>query len=163
MTPRSFSALLLLPLFLELGACKREPIGRTRPPLPPVAPSTEVKPVAPNVQNCGRERNVHGKGYDAAARQCFWQAYERGSAAHLSITVHTIEGDPIRYELETVPPSSVDVEIDSRDRFGAQGKSMRRCRGLSKQEAGESRFGFRLDECQPRGHSDAAAEQIAIP
>lgn len=107
--------------------------------------------------SCGREVNVHGKGYDAAARDCLWTAYTKGTPAGLAITVHTIEGDPITYTIQVRGASALDVAIDNQDRFGARGKRRTTCTKLTKREAPEGRYGFTLSSCA-EGPSD-----ITIP
>ena len=100
--------------------------------------------------SCGRETNVHGSGYDSAARGCLWDAWQNRSAAGLVITVHTVEGDPIAYTLRVRPGPVVDVTVDSRDRFGSPGVTRTTCKTLEKRAATEDRFGFVLRECEGR-------------
>ncbi|MDI1450318.1 hypothetical protein [Polyangium sp. 6x1] len=106
---------------------------------------------------CGRETNVHGSGYDAAARSCLWDAWRNGSAAGLVITMHTVEGDPITYTLRVRPGPVVDVTVDSRDRFGSPGVTRATCRTLEKSAGTGDRFGFALRGCEGR------ASEIVIP
>ncbi|HVK63473.1 MAG TPA: hypothetical protein VM694_03305 [Polyangium sp.] len=100
--------------------------------------------------SCGRETNVHGTGYDAAARACLWDAWLNGGAAGLMITMHTVEGDPISYMLRVRPGRVVDVTEDSRDRFGSPGVTRTTCRTLEKRAGSGDRFGFVLRGCEGR-------------
>ncbi|MRG97760.1 hypothetical protein GF068_38440 [Polyangium spumosum] len=105
---------------------------------------------------CGRETNVHGAGYDAAARACLWDAWRNGSPAGLVITMHTVEGDPITYTLRVRPSRVIEVVEDNRDRFGARGVHRSTCKDLERRASGD-RFGFVLRGCE--GH----AAEIVIP
>ncbi|MDC3955961.1 DUF4362 domain-containing protein [Polyangium jinanense] len=107
--------------------------------------------------SCGRETNVHGSGYDAAARSCLWDAWRNGSTAGLVITMHTVEGDPITYTLRVRPGPVVDVTEDSRDRFGSPGVTRTSCKSLEKRSGTGDRFGFVLRGCEGR------ASEIVIP
>ena len=106
---------------------------------------------------CGRETNVHGEGYDAAARACLWDAWTNRSAAGLVIKMHTVEGDPITYSIRVRPGPIVDVTEDNRDRFGSPGVHRSTCKTLEKRAGTGERFGFVLRGCE--GH----ASEIMIP
>jgi hypothetical protein len=108
--------------------------------------------------SCGHETLTHGRGYDAAARSCLWDAWIGRSPAQLVITSHTIEGDPIVYTLRTRAEPGVEVTVDSSaDRFGSRGVLRSTCETLEKRAGTGDRFGFVL-----RGCSDGVPE-IVIP
>jgi hypothetical protein len=125
-----------------LAACsRREPVARTQPPKARPAPSAPA-PVAAGIHDCGSERSAHGQGVNVPARECFWQAFREGRPARLSITIHTIEGDPLRYDLTSKGKTSIDVVHESHDRFGARGTTRFVCRSLERR-AGEVSFTLR--------------------
>jgi hypothetical protein len=107
--------------------------------------------------SCGTEINVHGKGYDAAARDCFLEAHEKGREAGLVITVHTIEGDPITFTLRALANKQIEVTEDNRDRFGARGVRRATCTSIGKSSRESGRYAVVL-----RGCGDARPE-ITIP
>lgn len=139
-----------------LGACscRSEPIARTQPPSAP-APRAAAPP-ASGVKDCGTERSAHGEGVNAEGRACLLEAYGEGRPARLSITVHTIEGDPLRYDLTVKSKTAVDVVYESHDRFGAPGSARFTCRSLvgAKNDAHHT---LTLRGC------DGASAELAIP
>ena len=139
---------------LAACSCRSEPIARTQPPSAPPAPSTTAA-VATGVRDCGSERSAHGQGVNVAARECFWEAYRDGRPAHVSITVHTIEGDPLRYDLTVKSKTAIDVVYESHDRFGAQGTTRFVCRSVER-VASEGRVSFTLRGC------DGGSEELSI-
>jgi hypothetical protein len=143
-----------LALAFALGSCQKEPIARTRPPAK--ARVLDARPAldAGSVEDCGSEENEHGNGYDEARRQCLWRAYETGRPARLTITVHTIEGDPIRYDIVVRSRSNVAVTIDNHDSFGASGKRSRTCTALTKEPLSKDRFTFLLRKCDDQGEPE---------
>jgi hypothetical protein len=110
-----------------------------------------------HASSCGREENVHGRGYDGAARDCLWKAYVGGTPAELVITMRTVEGDPITFTLRVRAAKVVDVIEDNRDRFGTPGVRRSTCATLEKRERADGRYGFALRDC-----GDARPE-ITIP
>lgn len=141
---------------LALCGCRRsEPVARTQPPSARPASSAPA-PVASGVRDCGSEKSAHGQGVNLPARECFWEAYREGRPAQLSITVHTIEGDPLRYDLTVRSKTAIDVRHESHDRFGAQGKSRFVCREMRADKSG-GRVTLTLRDC------DGASIEIAIP
>lgn len=97
--------------------------------------------------SCGREVQVHGRGYDASARKCLWDAYLAGKPAALSLTRHTIEGDPITFTLRVLSGSSIEVIEDNRDRFGARGVRSSTCRTLEQRPSADGRVAFVVGGC----------------
>ncbi len=139
---------------LAACSCRSEPVARTQPPSARAASSAPA-PVAAGVHDCGSERSAHGQGVNVPARECFWRAYREGRPARLSITVHTIEGDPLRYDLTLKTKTAIDVVYESHDRFGTQGTTRFVCRSIDRQ-ASEWRVSFTLRGC------DGASETLAI-
>lgn len=129
------------------AACSSPPPDLRRTP-----PKVTLKP-------CGTETIVHGSGYDAAARECIWQAYVAREPAEFTTTHTTIEGDPIVYKVQITPKGFV-VTVDSKDRYGAQGVSTHTCEAFERirQEANPDRFGFALSRCTGGGK-----DRIAVP
>jgi hypothetical protein len=141
---------------LALCGCRRsEPVARTQPASARPAPSAPA-PVASGVRYCGSEKSAHGQGVNLPARECFWEAYREGRPAQLSITVHTIEGDPLRYDLIVKSKTAIDVRHESHDRFGTPGKTRFACRELRADKI-EGRVTLTLRQC------DGASIEIAIP
>jgi len=93
---------------------------------------------------------VHGRGYDAAARTCLWEAWKKGTPADLVITLHTVEGDPITYALHVRDASTIEVKEDSRDRFGEPGVREATCTSMEKRTGNGDHFGFTLGGCTGR-------------
>jgi len=136
-------ALAIASLSLLTLACTPSP--------PPPANAGEALP------SCGRERNVHGEGYDAAARDCLWKAYQTTSPAELVITHYTVEGDPITFTIRMRAPSNIEVTEDSKDNWGWKGIRTTTCTSLEKIEHDPGRYKFKLGGCQdPR-------KEITIP
>ena len=151
---------------LALAACRREPVATTQRPDPGALPKAPAKPLAANVKDCGTELNSQGQGYRADARECFWKAYVAGTPAHLTVTVHTVEGDPMRYDMDVLSKHAIDVVLDSRDRFGAQGMQRWRCAMLEKEPTGQadsSRFSLRLQQCQSASRPDQEQDKPGAP
>ncbi|EYF02355.1 Hypothetical protein CAP_7284 [Chondromyces apiculatus DSM 436] len=115
------------------------------------APKLELKP-------CGKEKVVHGEGYDAAARECIWKAYLARDAAEFTTTHVTIEGDPIAYTIQIKP--DVVVTVDNQDRYGQKGVSTHTCQAMERirQEKQPERFGFALTGCVGGGMT-----RLAVP
>lgn len=107
--------------------------------------------------SCGREVQLHGQGYDAAARKCLWDAYQAKKPAGLSLTRHTIEGDPITFTLRVLEDSSIEVVEDNQDRFGARGVRRSTCKTLEQRPSADGRSGFVLSGCV------GGAEKIEVP
>lgn len=129
-----------------------ESVSSTSSNLPrPSAATTDTKP-----PSCGREKQVHGEGYDEAARACLWDAYRAGKTAELELTRVTIEGDPITYTLH-VRSGSIDVVEDNRDRFGAHGMRSASCKVLERSPSTNGRSGFIVRGCR------GGAETIEVP
>jgi hypothetical protein len=113
--------------------------GRTTP--------EATSPEIPANPSCGKEVDVHGQGYDAAARECLWKAYQSSQPAELVITVHTIEGDPITTALRVRSPSAIDVVRDSKDRFGSPGVTRSTCTSMQRKQDDRGRTIFSLAGC----------------
>lgn len=116
-------------------------------------------PETPLLKPCGVEVNQRNTGYDAAARECIWQAYMGRERAEFTTTRYTIEGDPITYRIE-ITPTGVVVVVDSKDRYGQKGVFRHTCRNFERimQEGRKDRFGFALSSCAGSG-----AERLAVP
>lgn len=121
-------------------------IGSTAPPAgsPTSAAGSSEIPANPS---CGKEVNVHGQGYDAAARECLWNAYQANKPAELVLTVHTIEGDPITFALSVRSSSVIDVVRDSKDRFGSPGVTRFTCTSMQRKQTDQGRTFFVLAGC----------------
>ncbi|HMJ13008.1 MAG TPA: hypothetical protein VK524_16415 [Polyangiaceae bacterium] len=152
---RSRLALLVVSWMSSFG-CRSEPIARTHPPSAAPAPSP-ASALPPEIRDCGSEKSAHGSGVNSAARECFWHAYEEGRPARLIITLHTIEGDPMRYELHVKSRTAIYVTYESQDRFGTQGTSRFRCSALE-QTTPDGHIRFTLRGCQGGG-----SEELTIP
>jgi hypothetical protein len=137
---------VVIPVLLASGC------SPPRPRLERAAPRLDLKP-------CGAEVQRHGAGYDAAARECIWQAYLAREPAELTTTRHTMEGDPVTSTIQ-ITPKGVVVVIDSKDRYGQQGVFTHTCRALERirQSARADRYGFALSGCEGGG-----AERVAVP
>lgn len=116
-------------------------------------------PGDPQYQQCGKETNRHGEGYDSKARDCLWQAVTDGKPVKFTTTSYTTEGDPITYSIQALAPSHgpghrFTVLVDSRDKFGKQGQFNYACKGIQRVEqkyAAGQRYSFRLSECTGTG------------
>lgn len=115
---------------------------------PTSAASTTSEADAGPPPSCGREVQTHGKGYDEAARACLWDAYQAGKPGELMLTRHTIEGDPITFTLRVRSASWIDVVIDDRDAFGAQGLRSAKCSVLERGPSANGRSGFIVRGCR---------------
>jgi hypothetical protein len=121
-------------------------IGSTSPSASrttPDAPSPEI----PANPSCGKEVDVHGQGYDAAARECLWKAYQSSQPAELVLTVHTIEGDPITTALLVRSPTAIDVVRESKDRFGSPGVTRFNCTSMQRKQDDRGHTIFSLTRC----------------
>jgi len=96
---------------------------------------------------CGKEIIRHGQGYDQKARDCLWQAYERGDEAQLTTTSYTVEGDPITYALVVLSRDRIQVHRDSADRFGQSGQLDFTCKSLDREPNEDGRHHFVLRGC----------------
>lgn len=80
-------------------------------------------------------------------RTCLWDAYRAGRPAELTLTRHTIEGDPISITLRVRSSTSIDVLEDNRDRFGARGVRSSTCTELERGSNVNGRSGFIVRGC----------------
>jgi hypothetical protein len=120
-------------------------------------PRAGAEPAAgASAPSCGREVQRVGTGYDATARKCLWDAYQAGKPAELSLTHHTIEGDPITFTLRVVSASSIEVIEDNQDRFGPRGVRRSTCTKLEQSASTEGRHGFVVSGCS------GATEKVEI-
>jgi Domain of unknown function (DUF4362) len=110
-----------------------------------------------NASSCGREEQMHGQGYDEAARTCLWDAYRSNRPAELVMIRHTIEGDPISITLRVRSKTSIEVIEDNRDRFGARGLRSSVCKELERSAAVNGRAGFVIRTCE------GSDEKIDVP
>lgn len=141
---RSIAALALLLLACSCGSAPEK---------------VQSAPPAPPLKQCGTEVVKRGEGYNAAARECIWQAYKDREPAEFTTTRYTIEGDPITYHVE-VTLTGVVVVVDSKDRYALRGVFRHACRNFERimQEGTDDRFGFALSGC-----SGGGAERFAVP
>jgi hypothetical protein len=89
--------------------------------------------------------------YEAAGRECVWDAYSRGRTAKWVVTRRTIEGDPIPKTL-FVAAGTIEASQDNReDRFGGQNRGVLtwRCTTFAKHPVSNdgSRYDFYLSGC----------------
>jgi hypothetical protein len=101
-------------------------------------------------QNCGAENYGRGVGYNAAARDCLWAAFERKQPATFVTTVLTVEGDPIVKTVKMHAPDRIDVILDTRkDKFGPQRVTTWTCRTMTRMAIGpnQEQRQFRLTGC----------------
>lgn len=56
--------------------------------------------------DCGSTEDPHTK-YEAAGRECVWDAYSRGRSAKWVVTWRTIEGDPIPRTIRSAARTAV--------------------------------------------------------
>lgn len=121
----------------------------------------------PEYQQCGKETNRHGEGYDSKARDCLWQAVSDGKPVEWTTTSYTVEGDPITHTTEARAPNHgpgprFTVLVDSKDKFGTQGRFEYACKGIQRVEqqyAIGQRYSFRLSDCTGTG----AETEVQIP
>lgn len=114
-------------------------------------------------QQCGKEINRHGEGYDSKARDCLWHAVSDGKPVEFTTTSYTTEGDPITYTVQALvanhgPGPRFTVLVDSKDKFGTQGVFVYTCKGIERvsyQHApsldSPQRYGFKLSDCTGTG------------
>lgn len=96
---------------------------------------------------CGKEIILHGQGYDQKARDCLFQAYERGDEAQLTTTSYTVEGDPITHAIVVLSRDRIQVHRDSADRFGQPGQLDFTCKSLAREPTEDGRDQFVLRGC----------------
>jgi len=71
------------------------------------------------------------------ARECFLSAFREGRESELSITVSSIEGDPITTIFRVLGPDDLELFVDaSADRFSAVKAYHQRCTTLAEEGAG---------------------------
>jgi hypothetical protein len=64
---------------------------------------------------------------------CFYEAFQQGRLTDVRTVRTTVEGDPITYDLKIVlPRKRIEVNIDSRDHFGARGRFQYICEGTER-------------------------------
>ena len=122
----------------------------TSTPIATIPGPADTPPLDPvtGLRQCGVERNVHGQGRDAAARDCLWRSYTAGQTARFTTTATTVEGDPITYEVRVLAPDRIEVTIDSADTFGARGRFRHTCTTMAREQSPSSDIaGFRLGNC----------------
>jgi len=99
------------------------------------------------------------ESFDAGAFECFWSAYTAGRSARLSMTLLTVEGDPIRSWLTYSPAAGLEVVKDiSADKFRGAGQPdlLRwKCTTVAKHPwaTDPSRFAYELSGCTGQGES----------
>jgi hypothetical protein len=134
---KTYATLALLASLATSSACTSAP--------PPAKPDADPNTISPT---CGSEMNVHGKGYNLEARNCLWEAYQNAKTASLAITIHTVEGDPIKYLIDVHNKDDIDVTIDSHDHFGPHGVRHTKCGSITKFLSPQGRFGFTFQGCK---------------
>ena len=95
--------------------------------------------------------------YEAAGRDCVWDAYSQGRSLKWVVTRQTIEGDAIPRTL-TVASGSIQATLDNRpDRYGGQDRGVQtwRCSSIAKHTVSSdgSRYDFYLSGCSGPGAS----------
>lgn len=120
----------------------------------PAAPESvpPMATVAPTGIACGVEDFGFGSGYDAAARECLWQAYQRHGAATFTTTHRTHEGATLVYRA-SVAGSVVEVVFESRTGDANAGMFSYRCSSLARRAVNDvpSRTTFAATGCSGRG------------
>lgn len=105
--------------------------------------------------NCGEEVQMHGTGYDRAARECLWQAYSAGGGAVFTTTLTTIEGDPILRHIDLVGSGQIEVTLDNtQDKFAAADDRVVAtvtCTGMAITDDGQNDYAFELSGCDIEG------------
>jgi hypothetical protein len=81
--------------------------------------------------SCGRVEN-DALFYDGHPTECLWKAYLAGAAAQAIIVQFTAEGDPITYALSISSPTHIEIDIDSKDRYGPRGRFGYSCIDLTR-------------------------------
>jgi hypothetical protein len=125
---------LALLLALALAACD----------LLPTAVDTFPEP-------CPDENFGQGDGYDRAARDCLWNAFEAGKAASFKTTKITPQRDPIVTRVVVRPGGRVEVFYDnSLDTFSNErGKYELTCTRFERSvDPGTERVRFLADNCR---------------
>ncbi|HRI66014.1 MAG TPA: hypothetical protein PK156_17320 [Polyangium sp.] len=112
------------------------------------AQGSAALPAGDAAPSCGHETQIHGPGYDEAARSCLWDAYRAGRPAELVLTRYTVEGDPITVTLRIRSGPAIEVHEDNRDRFGARGVRSSTCTELSRGPIMDGRSGFIVRGCR---------------
>lgn len=100
---------------------------------------------------CPDENYGIGDGYDAAARDCLWEAYSTGKAASFKTTRVTQQRDPIVTTVTVRPGQRVEIVHDnSLDTFSnVKGKYTLSCSIFERKvQAGSERIQFFADNCR---------------
>ena len=139
-----FPRVIVAAAALILASCAAMPAAPGSVPPTATVASTEIA--------CGVEDFGFGSGYDAAARECLWQAYQRRSAATFTTTHRTHEGAPLIYRA-SVAGSVVEVVFESRTGDANAGVFSYRCSGLERRTVNDvtSRTTFAATGCSGRG------------
>lgn len=102
--------------------------------------------------NCGEEQQGHGTGYDRAARECLWQAYQAGGGAVFTTTRPTVEGDPIVWHINLISADVIEVTIDNTaDKFAAaedRKVTTVTCSAMAITDDGQNDFAFEFSGCE---------------
>jgi hypothetical protein len=100
---------------------------------------------------CPDENFGQGEGYDRAARDCLWNAFESGKAASFKTTKITQQRDPIVTRVVVRPGGRVEVFYDSSlDTFSNErGKYELTCTKFQRSvDPGTERVRFLVDNCR---------------
>jgi hypothetical protein len=100
---------------------------------------------------CPDENFGQGDGYDRAARDCLWNAFEAGKAASFKTTKITPQRDPIVTRVVVRPGGRVEVFYDnSLDTFSNErGKYELTCTRFERSvDPGTERVRFLADNCR---------------
>jgi len=100
---------------------------------------------------CPDENFGQGEGYDRAARDCLWNAFEAGKAASFKTTKITAQRDPIVTRVVVRPGGRVEVFYDSSlDTFSNErGKYELTCTKFQRSvDPGTERVRFLVDNCR---------------
>jgi hypothetical protein len=115
-----------------------------------LASCTPAAKPEPESLSCGTENLRHGDGYDAAIRDCFWQAHQEGLAARLTSIILTVEGDPITWQLER-DSRGIRATIDTtKDKFGSPRIYTVTCTQIEQRQGYDNRLHFHLSGCNDR-------------
>jgi hypothetical protein len=95
---------------------------------------------------CGTVIEGPGPGSgDPRPLNCLYEAFIEGRLTEARTVRRTTEGDPITYDLKIVLASKrIEVNVDSKDRFGSKGKFHYVCEGIEK--VADSRYPARRIE-----------------
>jgi hypothetical protein len=124
--PRTTTTAVLAALLLVGTACGGGDGGG-------VSESLESRRPMPS---CGAYRPPPGPGdlppADSAVRDCFLAAFREGREAEVSVTVDTLEGDPIVSVYRVLGPDDVELFVDaSADKFAAVDVDHQRCTSVA--------------------------------